>query len=162
MVDALTLIYLVYLFGAYALIDGIMAIASAISNRKGESAWVAILLGGIAGVLVGIATFFMPGVTAIVLLILIAAWCIVTGVAQILAAIRLRKAITGEWLLVLAGIVSVLFGVFLVTRPAAGALAVTLYIGGFAIVLGMLQLMLAFRLRSWSNRQASTVPSSAR
>jgi uncharacterized membrane protein HdeD (DUF308 family) len=149
---ALTLISLVYLFGAYALVDGIMAIATAITNRKGESSWIALLLGGIAGVLVGIATFFMPGVTAIVLLLLIATWCIVTGVAEIVAAIQLRKVITGEWLLVLAGILSVLVGVFLVARPAVGALAVTVYIGAYAIALGVVLLMLAFRLRSWGRR----------
>jgi uncharacterized membrane protein HdeD (DUF308 family) len=109
-------------------------------------------------VLIGLATFFMPGVTAIVLLILIAAWSIMTGLAQIVAAIRLRKEITGEWLLVLAGIISVAFGVFLVARPAVGALAVTLYIGTYAIALGVVLLLLSLRLRAWGRRHASATP----
>jgi uncharacterized membrane protein HdeD (DUF308 family) len=155
---ALTLIYLVYLFGAWTLVDYVMAITSAITNRKGEPSWVAILLGGIAGVLIGLATFLMPGVTAIVLLILIAAWSIMTGLAQIVAAIRLRKEITGEWLLVLAGIISVACGVFLVARPAVGALAVTLYIGTYAIALGVVLLLLSLRLRAWGRRHASATP----
>lgn len=146
---AVTLAALVLLFGAYALVDGVFTIVSALANRHGESHWVALLVGGVLSVALGVLTFLMPGVTAVVLLYCVAAWAIVTGGAQIAAAIRLRKVITGEWLLALAGVLSVAFGLVLVVFPGAGALAVALWIGAYAIVLGIVLIAFAFRLRSW-------------
>src|SRR6266567_4728436 len=143
----ITLAALVILFGAYALVDGLFSVWSALANRRGEPHWVALLLAGLAGIVVGIVTFLMPGITAIILLYLIAAWAIVRGVAEIAMAIQLRKVVTGEWLLGLAGALSVLFGVFLVMFPGAGALAVVLWIGIWAVVLGLVVIALAFRLR---------------
>jgi uncharacterized membrane protein HdeD (DUF308 family) len=91
----------------------------------------------------------MPGITALGLLILIAAWALVTGILEIIAAIRLRKIITNEWLLILAGIASVAFGVILLLRPAAGALALIWWFGAWALIFGILMIVLAFRMRSW-------------
>jgi uncharacterized membrane protein HdeD (DUF308 family) len=145
----ITLTVLVLFFGAYALADGILRIISAIANRRGEPHWVALLVGGLAGVVVGVGTFLMPGVTAIVLLYFIAGWAIITGAAEIATAIRLRKVMTGEWLLALAGVLSVLFGVRLIVRPGVGALAVALWIGAYAIAFGIMLIALAFRLRGW-------------
>jgi uncharacterized membrane protein HdeD (DUF308 family) len=148
---AISLVTLVYLYGAYALVDGIFTVVSVIANRRGQQHWVAVLLGGLAGIAAGVITFLMPGLTATILLLFIAAWAIVTGVTQIVAAIRLRKEISGEWLMVFAGILSVVFGVFLAANPGAGALALVLWIGAYAIVLGIILIALAFRLRHWAH-----------
>lgn len=150
---ALTLAVLIFFFGAYAFVDGVFNVIAAIANRRGEPHWVALLIGGLVGIAIGVVTFAMPNVTALALLFLIAAWAIVTGIAQIVAAVRLRKVISGEWLLALAGVLSVIFGVFLIAVPGAGALAVTLWIGAYAIVLGIVLIALALRLRHWTRAQ---------
>jgi uncharacterized membrane protein HdeD (DUF308 family) len=146
---AISLASLILVFGAYALADGVFTVIAAVMNRRGEPHWVALLIGGLAGIAAGLVTFVMPGVTALVLLYFIAAWAIITGVAEIVTAIRLRKVITGEWLLAFAGVLSLLLGVFLVVRPGAGALAVVLWIGAYALVFGIMMIALALRLRSW-------------
>jgi uncharacterized membrane protein HdeD (DUF308 family) len=102
-----------------------------------------------AGIAVGVLTFLWPAITEVVLLLLIAAWAIATGLVEIIAAIRLRKELEGEWLLILSGIASVVFGVFLFARPGIGALAVIWVIGAYAVVFGVLLIGLAFRLRAW-------------
>ena len=98
------------------------------------------------GVAAGVIAFMIPGITALILLLLIAAWAIVTGVFEIAAAIQMRKYIRGEWLLILAGIASIIFGVLLFINPAAGALAVVWLIGAYAIVFGILMIALSLRL----------------
>ena len=144
----ISLTALVLLWGAYAFVDGIFAIVSAVRDRRQEPHWVSLLVTGIAGVVAGLLTFFVPGITALVLLYFIAAWALVTGIAEIVAAVRLRKVITGEWMLALAGLLSVIFGVFLFAFPGAGALTIVLWIGAYALVLGIVLLVLAFRLRA--------------
>lgn len=156
---ALTLAFLVFLFGAYAFIDGIFSVIAAVANRHDQPYRVALLVSGIVGIIIGVVTYITPGVTALALLYFIAAWAIVTGLAQIAAAIRPRKVVAGEWLLALAGVLSVLFGVVLDARPGAGALVVTLWIGAYAILFGILLLALAFRLRHWQHEDHThTVP----
>lgn len=147
----LTLTVLVLMFGAYALVDGIFAIAAGFAARGEQERWWMMLLTGLAGVAVGVLTFLWPNVTALVLLYFIAAWAIVTGIFEVAAAIRLRKEIEGEWFLGLAGIMSVIFGVLLVLLPSAGALALVWLIGIYAVIFGILMLVLSFRLRSWRN-----------
>jgi uncharacterized membrane protein HdeD (DUF308 family) len=147
----ISLAALVLLFGAYALVDGVLSIATAV-RRRGADRWWLLLVEGIAGVLAGLVTFFWPAITAIVLLYLIAAWALVTGVLEIAAAIRLRKAITGEWLLALSGVASVILGVLLMIAPGPGALAVVIWIGAYAFVFGALLIGLSFRLRSLRTR----------
>jgi len=146
---AITLAVLILFFGAYVLVYGAFTVFAAVANRRGEPYWGALLLAGLLSVVLGILTFMMPGITAVVLLYFIAAWAIMIGVLEIVTAIRLRKVITGEWLMVLGGVLSVVFGVALVLYPGAGALAVTLWIGAYATVFGMLMILLAFRLRGW-------------
>jgi uncharacterized membrane protein HdeD (DUF308 family) len=141
---------LVLLFGAYALVDGVLGVVLVIMHRNGERHWAAMLIGSILSIAAGVLTFVFPGVTAIALLYLIAAWAIVIGVAEIVSAIRLRKVITGEWLLILAGVLSMAFGVLLALFPGPGALAVVLWIGAWAFVSGILLIVLAFKLRSWA------------
>jgi len=147
----LTLTVLVILFGAYAVVDGIFAIIAGISGRNQYERWWLLIIEGIAGIAVGVLTFVWPDITALVLLIFIAAWAIVTGIFEIAAAIRLRRYIEGEWLLALAGIASVIFGILLVLFPGAGALAVVWLIATYAVIFGILMIVLAFRLRSLSN-----------
>jgi uncharacterized membrane protein HdeD (DUF308 family) len=150
----LTLAVLILLFGAYVLVDGIFAIIAAIKAPAGSERWWVLLLEGIVGVAIGVATFFWPAMTALALLYFIAAWAIITGVLEIATAIRLRKAISNEWFLVLSGALSILFGLVLMIMPVAGALAVVWLIGVYAVLFGLLLLALAFRLRKWGRAAA--------
>lgn len=143
---ALTLATLVLLFGAYALVDGVFAVIAAVSPPRNRF-W-SLFLQGLIGIGAGIVTFKMPGLTALTLLYVIAAWAVVMGVFQIVAAVRLRREITGEVLLALSGVAAVVFGGLLFVRPGAGALAVLALIATYAIVFGALLIALGLRLRS--------------
>lgn len=140
---------LVLLFGAYAMADGILAIWTAIAGGKDtDYRWV-LLLEGLLGIGVGVLTFVAPAITALALLFYIAIWAIATGVLEIAAAIRLREEIKSEWLLILAGLASVVFGVLLAAQPGAGALTVLWLIASYAVVFGVLLVILAFKVRSF-------------
>jgi uncharacterized membrane protein HdeD (DUF308 family) len=117
----ITLGALVLLFGIYALVDGVLALVAVFSRHSGAPRWM-LALEGIAGLAAAAAAFFVPGLTAMTLLYLIAGWAMITGILEIIAAIALRKQLTGEFWLILSGIASFLFGVLLVARPGAGAL----------------------------------------
>jgi len=144
-----TLITLVWLFGAFALVNGILSLVLAAKTPKGYPKVGSLIFGGLLGILAGLLAFVMPGITALGLLILIAAWAIVTGIMELVAAVKLRKIINNEWLLVLAGIASVVFGVLLLFQPAAGALVLIWWIGAWALLSGILLMILAFRMRNW-------------
>jgi uncharacterized membrane protein HdeD (DUF308 family) len=145
---ALSLASLVLLFGAFCLADGLMAAWTALSNGKQkENGWL-LLIGGLLGIGVGLLTIFQPAVTGLALLFYIAIWAIATGVVHVLAAIRLRQEIANEWMLILAGLASVAFGALLMARPGSGALAVLWLIASYAIVRGLLLVVLAFEVRS--------------
>ena len=142
----LSLLTLVTLYGAFALADGILAIFTAIRGEKGTPRiWLTFI--GLLGIGAGIMTFVWPAITASILLLIIAWWSIAMGIGQIVGAIRLRKELKNEWFLALAGALLVLFGVVLLFQPAAGALALVLFIGIDAIIYGVLLVFLAFRLR---------------
>jgi uncharacterized membrane protein HdeD (DUF308 family) len=139
---------LVLLFGAYAMVDGVFSLVAAIRRPPGDARpWWALLLQGISGIAAGVLTLFVPGITALALLYLIAAWALVTGVFAIVSAIRLRKEITGEVWLGLSGLLSIAFGVLLFLFPGPGALAVTLWIGAYAFVFGVMLVALGLKLR---------------
>jgi uncharacterized membrane protein HdeD (DUF308 family) len=145
----ITLFVLVLFFGAYMLVDGIFAIVAAVRAAGEEDRWWLLLIEGILGVLAGLVAFFWPGLTALALLYFIAAWAIVTGIMEIVAAIRLRQEIEGEWALGLSGLLSVIFGILLVVLPApAGLLSLVWLVGAYAVATGVLLLILAFRVRS--------------
>ena len=146
---------LVLFFGANALIDGVLAIVAAVRGSASGARWWGMLLQGILGIATGIITFLWPGLTTLVLLYFIAAWAIVIGVFEIVAAIRLRKEIQGEWLLALRGALAIVFGVILFANPGAGALALVWLIGAFSIALGVVNLILAFRLRGHHQRRTA-------
>ena len=154
---------LVLLFGAYALIDGVTGFVGAWRAARARDRWGPLLLQGIAGIIAAAVTILWPGITALALVLLIAAWAIVTGVLQIIAAIRLRRHISGEWLLALGGILSVAFGVLVTIAPLAGALVIAIWVGAYALVFGALLVGLGFKLRSWNRgfegRSPAPVPS---
>jgi uncharacterized membrane protein HdeD (DUF308 family) len=141
-----TITALVMLFGAYALVEGVLAAAMALTNVVGRRRWW-VLLEGLTSIAIAVITLLWPGVTALALLYLIAAWAIVTGVLEILAAIELRREISNEWLLILSGIASVVFGVLVIVFPGAGALSVLWMIALYAVVFGALLVALSFRVR---------------
>ena len=145
----LSLTALVLVFGAYCMADGVLTLSVALAGPKQQEYWWLLLLEGLVGIGVGILTMMAPGVTGLALLFYIAIWAIATGVLEIAAAIRLRKEIEGEWLLLLAGVASVIFGGMLIWQPAAGALTVLWLIGSYAIVFGVLLLVLAFKARGF-------------
>ncbi|HEV8354711.1 MAG TPA: DUF308 domain-containing protein [bacterium] len=150
----LTLPLLVLLFGAYALVDGVFAFLAAMRAAARHERWGAFILEGISGVAAGILTFVWPAMTALVLLYLIAAWAVITGIFEIVAAIRLRKEIAGEWMLGLGGLASIVLGVLLVVYPSSGALVVIWIIGLYAILFGVLLLGLGLRLRGMAGAAA--------
>jgi uncharacterized membrane protein HdeD (DUF308 family) len=137
--------------GFYALLDGIFDIVSAL--RAPSHHW-PLIVEGIVGIIVGILTFLWPGITAMVLLYLIAFWAIFTGVLEIVAGVRLREVIANEFLLILMGVISVLFGLLILIFPSAGALAILFWIGAYAVVFGIILIILAFRLRSFRQLEA--------
>lgn len=140
----LTLLVLIYIFGAFALVEGIIAIYLAFQERNMWTNWWMLLLEGIAGVIVGILVFIWPGITALVLLYLIAAWALITGVFGLIAAFT-----TGlGWLLVLASVLSIVLGIVLFARPLAGILSLVWLIGIYAIIWGVLLIVRAFQARS--------------
>jgi uncharacterized membrane protein HdeD (DUF308 family) len=151
----LTLAILVLLYGAYALVEGVLAVLWAVAGRRaGAFPW-GVLLAGLAGIAFGIVTFAWPGLTALALIYLVGWWAIIRGVFEIIAAFHLRREIDNEWLLGLAGLLSVLFGIFVILAPGAGALALIWWIGAFAVVVGVLTIILSLRLKGLKTRLAS-------
>lgn len=151
----ITIASLVLLFGAYALVDGVFGIFHAFNARSYESNWWVLALGAAASIIFGVLVFFWPGLTALVLLYMIASWAIITGIFEIVGAIQLRKEITGEFWLILAGILSVIFGIYVFLFPGAGALGLIWAIGAYAVVLGISLIMLSFRVRGLGQATAA-------
>ena len=141
----LTLTVLVALFGAFALINGVATIISAIRSQ-GDRLWLPLLEGAL-GIVVGVVVFSLPGLSALVLLYWIAAWAIAIGVLEIISAFRLRGVIEHDWTWIISGLLSVIFGVILIARPGAGALAVVWIIGIYAVLFGVSLFVLAWRVR---------------
>jgi len=135
------------LFGVFAFVDGLFSVFDALARARRQARWLPRMLMGLLGIGVGIVTFVWPNVTATILVYIIAAWAFAMGIFEIVAAIEFRREITGEWLLAVVGILSVLFGLILFANPVAGALALAALIGIYFIILGILLLILAFQLR---------------
>ena len=153
-----TLYALAILFGAYALLDGIVSLMAAMRTGVHGEHWWALVLEGLAGVGAAIVTMLWPTITLLALIYIIAAWAIVTGIFEIAAGIRQRRHIANEWLWILAGLASLVLGLMLFAWPVTGAVVVAWWIGGYALVFGILMLILAFRLRSWSGVGSSLHP----
>ena len=132
---------------AYAIISGGLGIIGALRNR-GERGWWLVLLLGVVGVAAGVIAVFFPGITALALIIVMGVNAVFSGVLDLAMAVRLRREIRGEWLLGLAGLVSILFGAFVIAVPGAGALALVWLLALYAIATGVLFVVLGFKLRS--------------
>src|SRR5262245_9858519 len=143
---------LIVVFAAYALFDGIFAIAAAINRSDRSGHWGAMLLIGILSIIASVLAMTYPAMTAFALLYLVAGWAIVTGIGEIVAAIRLRKVMTQEWLLATSGVLAIIFGVVLAAFPGPGILAVVKIIGAFALIFGGLMIGLGFEMRSLRRR----------
>ena len=157
----ITLYVLVLLFGAYAIVDGLFALGTALFGARGAAGrrgW--LIAEGVIGIGAGVITFVWPTITTLALLFMIAFWAVLTGVLEMVAAVRLRREMRGEWLLALSGILSVVFGILLAVWPATGALALVILIGIYAIVFGVALLALALRLRRL--RGAGAMPGATR
>jgi len=154
MQPVLSLAVLVLFWGAYALVDGVFGVFAAFKgpNADGFPWWM--LLTGLCGIAAGVFTFMSPAITAIALLYLIAIFAIVRGVLEISAAIRLRKQINNEWLLILAGVISILFGAVLMVAPGTGAIAIALWIAAFAVIVGVIEIILGFKLKGRADKLA--------
>ncbi|MEU5993365.1 HdeD family acid-resistance protein [Spirillospora sp. NPDC047418] len=142
----ITVFALVLLFGAYALADGVVAVTQAVRGTTGGPRGL-LALSGIAGIALGIAALVWPGITAFILLMLIAAWAVATGLLEIIVAVALRRELRGEWVYVLTGAISLIFGILLFAWPVSGAIAVVWLIGLLALLFGAAMLGVAFRLR---------------
>lgn len=145
----ITLTALILLFGAYMVVDGIFAVVAAVRAEERDARWWLLVAEGVLGALAGVVAFVWPGPTALALLYFVAAWAIITGVMEIVGAVRLRREIEGEWALILAGVLSVAFGALLIALPApAGLLSLLWLVGAFAVAFGVMLVALAFRVRN--------------
>jgi len=146
----IALLAFIYVFAAYALVDGGAAVITAIQERDLLYRWGWVLFEGILSILAGIIAFANPGLATLVLLYIIAACAIVTGIMEIVAAFAIREFVSQEWTLALAGIVSVAFGILLFFFPGAGIVSLLWLVGIYGIIFGLLFIVRAFQLRSWA------------
>jgi len=151
-----TVLALVYLFGVFAFMDGIFALVASAKIAQMRGRWWPMLLIGLVGVALGVLAFARPAGTAVGLVYYIAAWAVATGILEIVAAVRLRRLVEGEWMLGVVGVLSIAVGIMIAIRPDAGIVSLTWVIGAYAIVAGVILLGLAFRIRGVQRRVATT------
>jgi uncharacterized membrane protein HdeD (DUF308 family) len=149
---AISLFALVIMWGAYAFVDGAFNLVHAARKPESTRSWWWLVVEGVVSLGAGILTFTYPGVTTLVLVAIIAVWAVLTGIAEIAAAIRLRREASGEWLLAATGVLSIVFGIFLLMSPGVGALALVWVIGVYAIVFGLMLIAFGVRLHNWFRR----------
>jgi len=154
----ITLVVLLAMFAAFVIVDGVLDIIAGIAASGENERWWLLLLEGLAGIVVGVIAIVAPVATVQALSILAAAWAVVTGVFEIVTAIRIRKLIEGEWLMILAGIASILLGILIFVRPGAALAAFAIIVGIYAILFGLLLIVLAFRLRGLRERSRDDFP----
>ncbi len=153
----ITWLTLLIMFGIYAIVDGLIAVGTGLARTKETSRWWVFLLEGLISIAAGVVALLSPALTTVVLIYMIATWAIITGVLEIVAAVRLRHEITNEWFLALGGVLSIGLGVLLFLRPLAGSLAIIWTIAAYAVLFGILLVILGFRLRNWKETD-TTVP----
>jgi uncharacterized membrane protein HdeD (DUF308 family) len=157
LVPGITLGSLVLVFGIYAVVDGVFAIVSAVRAAAHHERWGLLLFEGIIDIGAGLVALFMPVISILVAIWIMAFWSIVTGALMLAAAFRLR-ADHGNWLMGLGGVVSIIWGVLLYLWPIAGALVLTIWVGAYALIFGASMIALALRLRSRHTSPPSQVP----
>jgi uncharacterized membrane protein HdeD (DUF308 family) len=153
-----SLVALVLVWGAYALVDGVFALVLAARRGRSGERWGWYFFEGVTSIAAGVLAFALPGITAVALTTMMGAWAVLTGVAEIVAAIELRKVIRGEWLLAASGVLSIGFGLLAFAFPLAGALSIVWLIGAYAIGFGVVLAVLAFRVRRWGAGENTAVP----
>lgn len=145
----ITILTLIVMFGIYAVVDGLVAVATGIARTKDTPRWWTFVLEGLVSIAAGVVALFQPGLATLVLLYTIAAWAVFTGILEIVSAVRLRNEINNEWVLALGGVISVALGLLLFFRPAAGGLAIVWTIAAYAVIFGILLIVLGVRLHNW-------------
>ena len=153
----ITWLTLILVFGVYAIVDGLIAVGTGLARTKDSPRWWTFLVEGLISIGAGVAALVWPDLASLVLIYMIAAWAVLTGILEIVAAIRLRHEIDNEWFLALGGVLSIGLGILLFLQPAAGSLALIWIIGGYALVFGVLLVILGIRLRNWKT-PGTTVP----
>jgi len=143
-----SLLTLVYIFGIFVLVDGVLALVSGIRRPEARGVDWSLVVLGLVGIAAGVVTLIWPGITGLILLLIIGSWAAALGLVEIIIGVEWRREIPDAWLLILTGIVSVIFGLIVLFAPGAGALALATLIGFFAVVYGVLHLIVAFRLRA--------------
>jgi len=138
------------MFGIYAVVDGIFAMISGAASSRYSHRWWVFLLEGFISLTAGVITLLQPGLAGIALALVIAAWAILTGLLELAAAVRLRREIRNEWMLAFGGFLSVVLGILMLFQPAAGGVVITLMIGAYALIFGVLLVGLGVRLRKWN------------
>jgi uncharacterized membrane protein HdeD (DUF308 family) len=148
-----TLAALIVVFAVYAIFNGIFAITAGVTVRGGPSWW--LVVGGVAGIAIGVFTFFQPSATALALVIAVGIWAIVTGTAELVAAVTLGNIVAPRWLIGLSGVVALAFGVLLIMFPGDGILSVLWLVGYYAIFAGVMNLAIGFGLRDTGDTLSS-------
>ena len=138
---------LVLLFGIYVFADGVLVLSFGLVAAGDGGQWWPLVLSGILGIALGVLTFAKPEAMGLALVYVVGFWAIVTGLLEVVAAIRLRDVISGEWMMGLSGVLSIIFGVLVVAQPNSGAIALVYLFGFYAILAGISQIVLGFRLR---------------
>ncbi len=141
-----TLLFLVYLFGAYVLLDGILAIVVSLQERKSTRAWLIVFLIGIAGIVIGVLSFIHPGNVALLIFYLIAAWLIIAGFFGVISS--LLRARGTEWLSIVGGILSIIVGIIFFLHPTSSILSIVWLLGLFALVYGIIQIIKALQVKA--------------
>jgi uncharacterized membrane protein HdeD (DUF308 family) len=149
-----TLAAIVLIFGVYAITDGIFTIVAAVRGLRRHERWGAMLAQGIAGVAAGVIAILWPAIGALALTYLVAGWALVTGALEIAAAVKLRKVVKGEWLLILSGLLSIILAVLLAIFPGVGMVVLAWWLGAYAFAYGVIGLALAMRVRHWTKANA--------
>ena len=148
---------LLMFFGIFVLLEGLFAIIGSIAGRKYSEVWWLVLMEGIAGLVLGLLTLTRPEFVATLIVIFVAAWAIWGGLFRIIAAVRLRKHIEGEWLLIFGGIVSMLFGLMLLKHTGAGIVAISWMIAFFASMFGVLLISFGIKVRKFQKEAETAV-----
>jgi uncharacterized membrane protein HdeD (DUF308 family) len=155
---AKTLDFLIMLFGIFVLVVGLVATIGAIMHRKESENWWLILIPGVAGIVIGLISVAMPAFTEAIIIYLIAIWALVSGIGQIYSAMKIRKDVEGEWMPILIGIISIVLGILLFVRPIEAAATVMWLVGLFVLVIGILWIVMGFRVRRWLDGPGAGTP----